>query len=390
MYHSVGRVLSDWRWSNLTIPAPVFEDHLRALRRAGYRSASLARWHAHATAEAPLPPRTVVLTFDDGYVDNWCYAAPLLERYGFTGTVLVTPEFVPAGDLVRPTLRDVWEGRAREPDLPVRAFMSWEELRRVARSGVLDVQCHAMTHTWYPTRDEIVDFHHPGDPYYWLDWNADPAGKPYYLERLAQTVVPYGAPVYAHERSLSCRRFLPDPREADHLAAFVAGEGGAALFARPGWRDLLHRESARFRAAQQHVGQVERDEEYRARLEREIVESRRVIEANVGGPVDFLVWPAGGYNEDAVALARAHYRAMTVSSQERWRYRNRPGENPGSIVRRGVPSIGLRGRTLFFPGDYLVDFLDEFRGSSLARRRRQARKVFYLACARSGLWPRAS
>jgi peptidoglycan/xylan/chitin deacetylase (PgdA/CDA1 family) len=390
MYHGVGRVLDDWRWSNLTTPAGVFEDHLRALRAAGYRSASLHEWHRHATGEAPLPERTVVLTFDDGYLDNWCYAAPLLERYGFTGTVLVTPEFVPPGGEVRPTLRDVWEGKARESDLPVRGFLSWEELRRLASSGRLDVQCHAMTHTWYPTGDEIVDFRHPGDPYYWMDWNADPAAKPFYLERLAQPVVPFGAPVYAHERALACRRFLPDAAESDHLTAFVAREGGRAFFERRDWRDLLRAEAGRFRSSHALRGGPESDDEYRARLEREIVESRRVIEANVGHRVEFLVWPAGGYNDDAVALARSHYAAMTVSSAQRWRYRNRPGENPGSIVRRGVPSFRVRGQAVFAPGDYLVDFLDEFRGSTWARRRRQARKLVYLAAARARLWPRTS
>jgi peptidoglycan/xylan/chitin deacetylase (PgdA/CDA1 family) len=387
MYHSVGRVLTDWAWSNLTTPATVFEDHLHALARAGYRSASLREWHAHVQGEKVLPAKSVVLTFDDGYLDNWVYAAPLLERFGYSGTVLVTPEFVQADDALRPTLRDLREGRTAEPELPVRGFMSWEELRRLAAGGTLDVQCHAMTHTWYPVSDEVVDFHHPGDAHYWLDWNADPASKPRYLERPRESRVPYGVPVYAHEKSLKCRRYFPDPRESEHLAAWARREGGATLFERAGWRETLRAELERFRSAQGRAGRLETEDEYRARLQRELVESKHVIEAKLGKPVDFLVWPGGGYNDTAMEIARRHYAAVTVSSADRWTYRNRPGENPGKIVRRGVPSFRVRGQTVFAPGAYLVDFLDEFRGRAWARRRRQVRKLAYIAAGRAGLWP---
>jgi peptidoglycan/xylan/chitin deacetylase (PgdA/CDA1 family) len=387
MYHSVGRALTDWSWSNLTTPAEVFEDHLRALSRAGYRSATLREWHAHVRGERPLAARTVVLTFDDGYLDNWVYAAPLLERYGYAGTVLVTPEFVHPGDAVRPTLRDVWGGHLADADLPVRGFMSWEELRRLLAAGLLDVQCHAMTHTWYPVSDEVVDFHHPADGHYWLDWNAEPESKPRYLERLGESRVPYGVPVYAHEKSLACRRYFPDPREAEHFAALVAREGGPALFARSGWREHLRAELASFRASRESGGRPETDAEYRERLGRELVESKRVIASMLATQVEFLVWPGGGYNKEAMEFAREHYAAVTVSSGDRWRYRNRPGENPGKIVRRGVPSFRLHGRTVFAPGAYLVDFLDEFRGRPWARRRRQVRKLLYVVTGRAGVPP---
>jgi hypothetical protein len=86
-------------------------------------------------------------------------------------------------------------------------------------------------------------------------------------------------------------------------------------------------------------------------------------------------------------FAREHYAAVTVSSRDRWKYRNRPRENPGKIVRRGVPSFQLRGKTVFAPGAYLVDFLDEFRGRQWARQRRQVRKLAYITAGRVGLWP---
>lgn len=388
MYHSVGRVLEDWAWNDLTVPAAVFENQLRALARSGYRSATLHEFHEHVSGRKPLSGRRVVLTFDDGYLDNWSYAVPLLERYGFTGTVLVTVDFVPTEPAMRPTLRDVWDGRVKESDLDVRAFMSWEELRRAAVSGTLDVQSHAMTHTWYPVSDEVVDFHHPGDAYYWLDWNAHPDTKPHYLKHLGESRVPHGVPVYRHEKSLACRRFFPDPDESQRLAEWAAAQGGG-FFAAPGWRHALQTQLNELRRLHSPAGRYETDEERRARVEYELLESKRGLSERLGRGVDFLVWPGGGYDDVSLPIAQGAYLAMTVSKAERGAFRNRPGENPGKIVRRGVPSIEAGRRDVAAPGAYFVDFLEEFRGVPGARLRRRARKVFYLGAARAGLWPRS-
>jgi peptidoglycan/xylan/chitin deacetylase (PgdA/CDA1 family) len=388
MYHSVGRILDDWAWSNLTTPARVFEDHLDALSRAGYRSVSLDEWHDHATGTTRLAGKNVVLTFDDGYVDNWTYVAPLLERYGFRGTVLATVEFVQEDDSVRPTLRDVWAQRVAEDELAVRGFMSWAELRRGVESGILDVQSHAFTHTWYPVGDEVVDFHHPGDAHYWLDWNAFPESKPSYLLHPGASRVPYGVPVYRHEKSLACRRYVPDPAESEHCASWVARQGGERFFADPEWRERLRAELQRYRSAHPSAGRSETDAERARRLQHEIVESKRALEGRLDKKVDFLVWPGGGYDAEATRIARSHYKAVTLSGAARQRFRNRPGENPGSIVRRGVPAIDVGTRSHVAPGSYLVEFLDEFRGVPGARRRRQIRKLGLLAGARLGVWPR--
>lgn len=383
MYHSIGPVLADWAWRDLTTPDTVFEDHLRWLRRAGYRTCTLAELDAHMRGDAVLPARTVALTFDDGYLDNWTHAAPLLEKYGYSGTIVVTPEFVDPRESVRPTLRELWSGSVAEGDLETRGFMSWEELRRASQAGWLDVQCHAMTHTWYPHDDEVVDFHHPGDHVYWLDWNAHPEDKPFYLSHPGASRVPYGTPVYAHAKSLEVVRFFPDPREAEHLCAIVA-DTGAAFFEQAGWRERLGEHLGQWRREHARDTRSETDAERRERIYVELLDSKRVIEEHVGRPVDYLIWPGGGYDEASMTVAREVYRAVTISSSDRWRYANRPGENPGRIVRRGAPELKLGAVTTYAGGRYFVEFLREFQGSRLARRKRQMMKLAMIARARLG------
>lgn len=387
MYHSVGRVLPDWRWAELTVPASVFEDHLKWLRRCGYATATLSDLHAHVRGDKVLAPRTVVLTFDDGYVDNWTYVAPLLAKYGFTGTVLVTPEFVDPRDIVRPTLETVWAGAAAATALEVRGFVSWPELKKAVAAGTLSVQSHAMTHTWYPVGENIVDFHHPGDGVYWLDWNAFPEDKPFYLSRLGQSRVPYGTPVYEHAMALEARRYFPDDAESEHLVKFVAARGGKSFFDAASWRQTLQEESRRWREGRRSSGRFETPEERARRVEFELFDSKRVIESHLGVSVEFLVWPGGGYDGPSVDVARSAYKAVTVSSKDRWKIKNQPGGDPSVISRRGAPSFRFRGGMRYTGGRYLIQFLEEFRGIRAARKKRQLLKAANIVASYLGLWP---
>ena len=388
MYHSVGRVLPDWHWAVLTLVAASFESHLKALARGGYTTVGLPELYEYVAGRRPLPERAIVLTLDDGYLDNWTYVVPLLRRYGFTATVLVTPEFVDPSDVVRPTLEDVWAGRRQETDLEVRGFMSWRELAAASGDGTLSVQSHALTHTWYPTSAEIVDFHHPGDEHYWLDWNAAPNDKPYYLNHLHRSRVAWGTPVYAHVKSLQAVVYRPDPLEAEYVAARAAEAGGERLFERADWRDVLQRAVADYRSHHGIRGEVESDDERRRRFERELVESKHVIESRLGKPVRHFVWPGGGYCDESLAMALSVYDSVTWSGTDRWQLRNRPGEDPRLVTRRGIHYVQAGNERVFTGGRYLSWYLDEYAGRGGARLTRQACKLAAIAALHARVWPR--
>jgi peptidoglycan/xylan/chitin deacetylase (PgdA/CDA1 family) len=71
---------------DLSVSPAKFEEQLRYLRREGYESITLNDLALYLTVGQPLPPKPIILTFDDGYKDAYTHAFPLLQRYGFTGT----------------------------------------------------------------------------------------------------------------------------------------------------------------------------------------------------------------------------------------------------------------------------------------------------------------
>jgi peptidoglycan/xylan/chitin deacetylase (PgdA/CDA1 family) len=362
----------------------VFADQLSALAKAGYKSASLDELHAHVTGDETLPPNRVVITFDDGYLDNWTVVVPLLARYGFNGAIFVSPDFVDPRDIVRPSLDDTGFDSLRYDEVENAGFMSWRELSLAAERGVLSVECHGLTHAWYPTGPDVVDWHHPGDRYYWLDWNAHPDEKPFYLERLGTSKVPWGAPVYAHGKSLEVTRYFPDPNETERIVRFVAGRGGESFFQQNDWSAVLQSELDNIRKEHPPEDRCETPDERRERYHTELTESKRRIEEHLGSRVGHFVFPGGGYNDESFEMARSIFTSVAVRSPERERIRNRQGDPPGMVSRIGTQLFTMGSRHYYAGGGYLVDFIKDYQGSALARRRRQAKKFFYLAGMRMG------
>jgi peptidoglycan/xylan/chitin deacetylase (PgdA/CDA1 family) len=384
MYHSVGRPIPGWKSPWFSLPARIFADHVERLARAGYRSVTLDEVREYVVGERSLPQRSVAITFDDGYIDTWTYAVPILRKFGFRGAVFITPEFVDPRDVVRPTLDNVGFKSMGGESLEVRGFMSWGELKRASDEKVLSVEAHGLTHTFYPINPEVIDFHHPGDSYLWLDWNAYPDEKPFYIERLGANRVAWGTPVYRHGKSLTVRRYFPDPRESEHLAEYVRDQGGEAFFRREGWRETLMSEILRLRKTRPAKDRYESPDERLSRYEDEILGSRRRIEERTGRRPGYFVFPGGGYDDDSFGLALSFYKSVPIRSPENESIRNQPGEDPRFLSRRGTQVVASAGRAVYTDGEYLVEYLREYQGDGAARKRRQLRKLLYLMGLRLG------
>jgi peptidoglycan/xylan/chitin deacetylase (PgdA/CDA1 family) len=329
MFHTVRPKTLPWFWSFLSCPPGLFESYLKYLKWHGYETPPLLDIVAHIDGTKSLPERSIMLTFDDGYLDNWTIAAPLLKKYGFTGTVFVNPEFVdPRGLVRRQVTPGDWSSVTR--DL-VDGFMSWEELRNAQSSGVLDVQSHGMSHTWYPVSNKIIDFHHPGDRYPWLAWNAHPERKHLWLAEDQSDLVDYGTPVYAHEKSFIARRYFEPVELQQRLVILVQENGKKVFFERPDWRDILSTEAAKIDA----TGRYESEEEYKERIIWELRTSKEEISRQLSKPVEIICWPGGGHNEVTCEAARqVGYKGWTVH-----KIPNIPGRGTPDIGRISVPVL---------------------------------------------------
>lgn len=143
MYHKV----NDVPGNPVTVPAGLFDEQMAQLGELGYRVVSLDDVRAYYMNGVPLPPRPVLITFDDGYRDNLENAVPVLRRYGYPAVL-----FVPIGYL------DGSRPLPHEERLAVRGVLNrtldWEELADLERSGIR-VESHGIGHR--PLADLEVD-----------------------------------------------------------------------------------------------------------------------------------------------------------------------------------------------------------------------------------------
>jgi peptidoglycan/xylan/chitin deacetylase (PgdA/CDA1 family) len=133
MYHSIGASASS-KFNRFAVDPGEFESQMDYLAAEGYTSVTAEDFAESRSSDRLLPPRPVVLTFDDAYEDFYSTALPILRKRAFVATLFVATAYVGA------TAR--WNKSVGEGD---RAILSWQALRDIAAEGV-EVAAHSHTH----------------------------------------------------------------------------------------------------------------------------------------------------------------------------------------------------------------------------------------------------
>lgn len=329
MFHSVGLTTHQWVWSGLSEPIETFEAKLKFLKDRGYTTIFWSDLVDHVTRSRPAAPNSIMLTFDDGYLDNWVLVYPLLRKYGMCATIFVSTDFIDPGAEPRKTLESVWRKECEYDDLQRAGFLRVSELTTMCESGIIDIQSHAMSHSWQYSSNRVIDYYRQENSakYPWLAWNLHPERKPFYLNEDQSKLVPVGTPVFGYDCAMIARRFLPDLDAVGNLLKFVSDYGGEEFFSRENWQDVLCRQYLEPNGlTKEWPGRWEEAQEHQERLNSEIREAKRILEETLKREIRFLSWPNGAYDELAAQTAVATgFQAWTLSSHEQRRYRNRPG-----------------------------------------------------------------
>lgn len=105
------------------------------LRENGYQPVSLARIAEARAGGKPLPPKAVLLSFDDGYADFYTRVYPALKLFGYPAVIALVGSWMdaPAGAQVE------YDGKP----VPREHFMSWAQVREMVGSGLVEVASHS-------------------------------------------------------------------------------------------------------------------------------------------------------------------------------------------------------------------------------------------------------
>lgn len=326
-YHSVAPAKNHaWFRNYLTLELKYFEEHLKYFVRNGYKHIFLRdlvinkedpdlhqddKMGVEIREKDSLDPdlhrddkraskKAVCLTFDDGYLDNFIYVYPLLKKYNAKATIFVNPVFADKRPLVRKTLEDYWNNKATLEDINHWGFLSWDEMRLMEKSGLVDIQSHTLTHTKYFVSDKLIGFHHPGADCLYYIGNLFPDRLPYYIEdKEFEKLIPYGYPIFEERSSIVARKVTIKQSFSHSVIQLLKDYDWKKPynFAKiHGSIEHFYEESKR---NNEIIDSVETEEEYKKRVHFELKESKEVIEKQLNKEVTICCWPHGDNNDFA-------------------------------------------------------------------------------------------
>ena len=122
----------------LTLWPDQFEAQMAYLADEGYTTITIDEMMDALEHGTPLPEKPVIITFDDGYADNYEYAYPILKKYGFKATIFLIYDFTNA-----------------YPN-----YLTWEQIDEMKQSGLIRFESHTMTHANLAELDSADELRH--------------------------------------------------------------------------------------------------------------------------------------------------------------------------------------------------------------------------------------
>ncbi len=120
--------------SRYYVPPDKFESELKLLHDWGYTTITTSQLVKAITQGASLPPRPMLITFDDGNEDNYTTAFPLMQKYGFTGVLYIVVQYM------------------NQPK-----YMTVDQIKQMADAG-WEVGSHSETHRDLPSSPDAMRY----------------------------------------------------------------------------------------------------------------------------------------------------------------------------------------------------------------------------------------
>ncbi|WP_412024785.1 poly-beta-1,6-N-acetyl-D-glucosamine N-deacetylase PgaB [Burkholderia cepacia] len=132
-------LLSTFSTSTMVDPYAVDTGTLTAifswLQTNNYHTVTVKQIEASRHGGKPLPPRAVLITFDDGYRSHYTKVLPLLERFKYPAVMGIVTAWIDAPPDVPIKISD-------KIQMPRDYFMSWDEVQKVGQSNLVELACH--------------------------------------------------------------------------------------------------------------------------------------------------------------------------------------------------------------------------------------------------------
>lgn len=128
MYHNIDE---HYKESKLSVSLQSFERQMRFLRERRYNIVSLGKLVDLLSSKRPIPYKTIAVTFDDGYNNNYTAAFPVLKKYDIPACIFVVADKI---------------GRV--------GYLNWRDLEEMSRDNI-DIGSHTLSGGYLPDIKDV-------------------------------------------------------------------------------------------------------------------------------------------------------------------------------------------------------------------------------------------
>lgn len=128
MYHGI--LKNSVKTGKFIVSCDEFESDLKYIKDNNYSTIVMQDLIDYVFEGKPLPKKPIILTFDDGYVNNYLYAFPIIKKYE-------------CKMVLSPIGKQVDEYSAQPSDNAGYAHATWNQLKEMKDSGLVELQNHS-------------------------------------------------------------------------------------------------------------------------------------------------------------------------------------------------------------------------------------------------------
>ena len=224
-----------------------------------------------------LPPNSILITFDDGYKNNYTLAFPILKKYNMKATIFLNTKFIEKDE----------------------AYLNWDEIREMYESGLIDFQLHTHSHQLTVKDIEVLAFYdNESSPYFkresyslFFDGNYDEKKDAKKLN---------GLPVFKLRSKISISGYKPKKNFVEKYRSIVELQENKSEKEKKKFLNRLFKEKK-----DEFFDKIS-EEQFKETVKFEILENKKIISEKLGKVPDCLAYPWGhrykGNREDIKKL----------------------------------------------------------------------------------------
>ena len=224
-----------------------------------------------------LPKNSILITFDDGYKNNYTLAFPILKKYNMKATIFLNTKFIEKDE----------------------AYLNWDEIREMYESGLIDFQLHTHSHQLTVKDIEVLAFYdNESSPYFkresyslFFDGNYDEKKDAKKLN---------GLPVFKLRSKISIPGYNPKKNFVEKYRSIVELQENKSEKEKKKFLNRLFKEKK-----DEFFDKIS-EEQFKETVKFEILENKKIISEKLGKVPDCLAYPWGhrykGNREDIKKL----------------------------------------------------------------------------------------